>query len=162
RKLRMGRVLVTLLGNSKESSMPSRYRLPLFTIVSVVLIAAFALVGLSYGKFGAVNPAWTQTYNLGNGEGNGSLQLPPQVQPVNPGGAGMVGSAVLSGFNIYTFDTMVLLGVPCADVRVYRVLPDGNRLLHPSTCSGNIITFNAVGTGEYLFYTFGSPSAASN
>ncbi len=145
--------------------MPSRYRLPLFTFVSVVLIAAFALVGLSYGKFGALNPAWAQSYNLGTGQGNSSFQTGAQAQPfapVGPGGGGLVGGALLSGFNIYSFDTMVLLGVPCADVRVYRVLPDGNRLLHPSTCSGNILTFNAVGTGEYLFYTFGSPSAASN
>ena len=56
-----------------------RHRLALLILVSVVIAVAFTLMGLSYNKFGAINVAWAQVYNLANGEGNGSLQTINQV-----------------------------------------------------------------------------------
>jgi len=53
--------------------------------------------------------------------------------------------------------TFVLGSNLCASVRVYRVTEWGDLILHPSTCSGTMLSFTSVGTGAY----FCMPSAPS-
>src|SRR5215813_5147865 len=98
--------------------MLSRHRLALFAVVAIAIALVFTLVGLSYGKFGAINIAWAQVYNLANGEGSSSFTTSTNigVRILAPPGGHYLGGARLHAWNNYQFDTMLLLGVPCNQV----------------------------------------------
>ncbi len=65
-------------------------------------------------------------------------------------------------FTAYSSDTLLTFQRSCALVRVYRVTPFGDFILHPSTCAGDVLSFTSVGTGHYIFYAFSSIRAAQN
>jgi len=58
--------------------------------------------------------------------------------------------------------TFVIGSNLCASVRVYRVTEWGDLILHPSTCSGTMLSFTSVGTGAYVLYAFGTIQGAQN
>jgi len=77
-----------------------------------------------------------------------------------PAGAFGVGVFFANGFQTYTIDTRAGLNLSCAAVRVYRVTEMGDLILHPSTCSGDMLSFVSAGTGHYVLYAFGNTNGA--
>ncbi len=84
------------------------------------------------------------------------------VPRTGPLGGNALGVMRADGYTSYSLDTLTTFRWLCEAVRVYRVTPFGDLILHPSTCSDNVLTFTSVGTGHYIFYGFGSALAAQN
>jgi len=70
-----------------------------------------------------------------------------------------VGVIKAEGYSTYSINTRAGLNLSCAAVRVYRVTPEGDLILHPSTCAGDVLSFSSVGSGHYVLYAFNGTGA---
>ena len=137
--------------------MTARVRKLFVTVVAIVFITALLVVGVPYAKFGAVNPAWAQSYNtLTNASVQFSLDLSIPF-------GNFVGGVQLTGFNFYTIDTTAVFGTSCANIVVYRLTEFGDLIRHKEvSCNGNLLTIFSVGTGTYFFAISPNPALIQN
>jgi hypothetical protein len=77
-------------------------------------------------------------------------------------GAFFLGVAKTTGFTDYVIPTRDAFRFSCDFIRVYRVTPFGDLILHPSECGNDVMSFESVGTGHYIFYVFNTKFAAQH
>jgi hypothetical protein len=141
----------------------------LFCAIVMGLLLTFGINGLPYGRFGAANKAWAEEYTVGSSGSSGDFNLigghetlnftaPPFNGPTDAAPAGVFKA---TGFNNYSVNTAVGLGIPCQFVRAYRVTPNGDMILHPTTCVNGSLQLQSVGTGHYVLFAFSSPASAA-
>ncbi|SRR5258708_3553978 len=141
---------------------PQRSSLAIISVGGLILV--FALLGLPYTRFSAINSAWAQNY-IGTG-GTIVCRRPinnsvARVLDLTAQSAKTACVTTLHDWNYYSLDSIATFGVPCKDVCAYRETDHAWLIVHPFVCNGNTINFLSVGTGTYVLTQCGAPPPAA-
>jgi hypothetical protein len=126
------------------------------------LILVFALLGLPYTKFSAINSAWADNYKpIGQG-GTIVCRRPinasvARVLDLRGQSAKTACVTTLQDWNYYSLDSVATFGVPCQNICAYRETDHAWLIVHPFICNGDTINFLSVGTGTYVLTQCGAP-----